>query len=80
MQKTLHKQPDRVRYAMNCFVISLGTYVRPLTELALQAAEAIGEVSVDMGDTACQVPMATAYIKKVEAAGRTGKKRKAGRC
>ena len=37
-------------------------------------------VSVDMGDTACQVPLASAYIEKIEAMGRIGKKRKTMRC
>jgi hypothetical protein len=28
-----------------------------------------------MGDTACEVPLATAYIEKMEAAGKAGKKK-----
>ena len=28
IQKTIHRQPDSVRYAMNGFLIALGTYVR----------------------------------------------------
>jgi hypothetical protein len=35
---------------------------------------------VDVGDTACTVPLATAYIEKIEAAGRVGQKRKTIRC
>jgi hypothetical protein len=35
---------------------------------------------VDVGDTACNVPLATAYIEKIEAAGRVGQKRKTIRC
>ena len=37
-------------------------------------------VSVDMGDTACKVPLATAYIEKIEAAGKVGRKRKTMKC
>jgi hypothetical protein len=33
-----------------------------------------------MGDTACQVPMASDYIQKVIDKGQTGKKRKTARC
>jgi hypothetical protein len=33
-----------------------------------------------MGDTACEVPLAIAYIEKAEAAGKLGKKRKTIRC
>jgi len=65
---------------MNGFVIAVGTYVRPLLKEAKEAARKIGEVSVDVGETACNVPLATAYIEKIEAAGRVGKKRKTIRC
>ena len=71
---------DRVRYTMNGFVISVGTYVKPLLRQAKATAKKIGTVSVDMGDTSCKVPLATAYIEKVESAGRVGKKRKTIRC
>jgi 3-methyladenine DNA glycosylase AlkD len=78
--KTIYAAPDRVRYAMNGFVISLGCYVAPLTDEALTAAERIGAVDVDMGETACQVPDAAAYIEKVQKRGAIGKKRKTVRC
>ncbi len=72
--------PDKVRYVMNNFVIAVGSYVKPMLKQAKQAAKTIGTVSVDMGDTACKVPNATAYIKKIESAGRVGKKRKSVKC
>jgi 3-methyladenine DNA glycosylase AlkD len=78
--KQIHKAPNRVRHTMNMFVISVGGYVKPLLKQAKAAARQIGTVSVDMGDTACKVPLATAYIEKMEAAGRIGKKRKTMRC
>jgi len=71
---------NRVRYAMNHFLIATGSYVKPLLKHAKAAAQQIGEVSVDLGDTTCKVPSATAYIAKVEAAGRVGQKRKTIRC
>jgi len=71
---------NRVRYTMNGFVIAAGTYVKPLFKEAKEAARQIGEVSVDVGETACNVPLASAYIEKIEAAGRAGKKRKTIRC
>jgi 3-methyladenine DNA glycosylase AlkD len=80
VEKTIHQQPDRVRYAMNGFVVALGCYVAPLTEKCLKAAEKIGTVEVDMGDTACKVPYAPDYIRKVQARGTIGKKRKTARC
>lgn len=70
----------RVRYTMNGFVIAVGAYVKPLLKQAKAAAKKVGTVSVDMGDTACKVPLATAYIAKIESAGRIGRKRKTIKC
>ena len=76
----IHKAPNQVRSTMNAFVIAVGSYVKPLLKQAKAAAKTIGAVSVDMGDTACKVPLASAYIEKVESAGRVGKKRKTIKC
>jgi 3-methyladenine DNA glycosylase AlkD len=80
VQTTIHEQPNRVRYCMNGFVIAVGTYVKGLTDLAVKTGEKIGKVSVDMGDTACQVPSAPEYIEKARKRGVIGKKRKTARC
>ena len=58
----------------------MGSFVAPLTGLAIQTGEAIGPVTVDMGDTACKVPFAPDYIRKVEQRGAIGKKRKSAKC
>jgi DNA alkylation repair enzyme len=71
---------NRVRYTMNGFVIAVGSYMLPLSEDAKHAAQSIGKVIVDMGDTACAVPVATDHIQKVEAAGKMGRKKKTIRC
>jgi 3-methyladenine DNA glycosylase AlkD len=76
----IHSAPNLVRYSMNNYVIAVGTYVKPLLKQAKRAAKSIGVVAVDMGDTACKVPLATAYIAKVEKMGRVGKKRKTMKC
>jgi len=80
VQKTIHDQPNRVRYVMNGFVIAVGSYVKALTALALQTAAKIGSVSVEMGGTACKVPDAAVSIKKVQQRGAIGKKRKTAKC
>ncbi len=80
VQKTIHQQPNRVRHVMNGFIIAVGSYVKALTALALQTAAKIGPVSVDMGGTACKVPLAAEYIKKVQQRGAIGKKRKTVKC
>jgi hypothetical protein len=46
----------------------------------MQTAKAIGEVSVDLGDTSCKVPFAPEYIEKVRKRGAIGKKRKTAKC
>jgi 3-methyladenine DNA glycosylase AlkD len=80
VEKTIHQERNLVRYSMNSFVIAVAIYVKPLAELAMKAAEKIGVVSVDMGNTACKVPFAPDYIKKAQKRGAVGKKRKTARC
>jgi 3-methyladenine DNA glycosylase AlkD len=78
--KGISSAQNRVRYTMNGFVIAVGSYVKSLLKQAKASAREIGAVSVDVGDTACEVRLATAYIEKMEAAGRVGQKRKKIRC
>jgi 3-methyladenine DNA glycosylase AlkD len=80
IKKTIHQQPNRVRYQMNSFLIAVGCYVTPLTADVLKAAAAIGKVTVDMGDTSCKVPTVAEYIDKVKKRGALGKKRKTVKC
>lgn len=78
--KEIKGAQNRVRYTMNGFVIAVGIYVKPLSKQAKAAARQIGVVSVDVGDTACDVPVATDRIEKIAASGRAGQKRKTIRC
>lgn len=78
--KTIHGAPNRVRYVMNSFVIAVGSSVKPLSAEAVKIAKAIGKVHVDMGGTACKVPLAIEYIEKVRQRGSLGKKRKSAKC
>ncbi len=78
--KEIDAAPNRARYTMNGFVISVGTYVKPLLKKAKQTAKKLGAVSVNMGETACKVPLAIEYIAKVEGMDRVGQKRKTIRC
>jgi 3-methyladenine DNA glycosylase AlkD len=80
IETTIHKQPNRVKYTMNGFVISCGSYVNDLTNLAKQTANKIGKVNVEMNGTACKVPSAEEYILKVEDMNRVGVKKKKARC
>ena len=78
--KTIHDQPNRVRYSMNRFVIEVGSYVSALTAKALETADHIGLVKVEMGGTVCKVPGAREYIEKAQLGGKLGKKRKTAKC
>ncbi|MBB5059467.1 3-methyladenine DNA glycosylase AlkD [Granulicella aggregans] len=80
VEKKILTVEGRHRYTMNGFVIAVGGYVMPLADKAKATAARIGEVSVEMGDTACKVPLATAYIEKMESSGRQGQKKKTIRC
>ena len=80
IETTIHKQPNRVKYTMNGFVISCGCYINELTKLAKQTAIKIGKVNVEMNGTACKVPSAEEYILKVEDMNRIGVKKKKARC
>jgi len=76
----IHKADNRVRYVMNGYVISIGSYLEELTNAAKKIAVSIGRVHVEMGGTACKVPFAPDYIQKVIDKGNLGKKRKSARC
>lgn len=72
----IHQEANRVRYTMNNFVISVGTYCIELSQKAKTVAKQIGAVDVNVGETSCVVPLAYEYIEKVERMNRVGKKRK----
>lgn len=78
--KEMPKAPDGVRYAMNNFVIMVGTYVAPLGAKAIATARRIGRVEMDMGDTECRVPEAESYILKSRRGAPVAPKRKTVRC
>ena len=80
IEKTIHTSRNRERYAMNSFLITVGSYVTSLTKDAKAAAEKIGVVMVDMNGTSCKVPSVIEYIGKVESKGKLGKKKKTLKC
>jgi 3-methyladenine DNA glycosylase AlkD len=77
---TIHSSPDRVRSAMNIFIISAGSYVSALNSYANEAAKKFGVVTVDKNGTSCKVPDAIEYIAKAEARGSLTKKKKTVKC
>ncbi len=80
VENGIDQAPNRVKYVMNGFVISVGSYVKPMLGKAKATAKRLGAVEVDVGETACKVPLATDYIAKIEKANRVGLKRKTAKC
>lgn len=79
-EQQIHAAPNRVRYAMNSFVICCGTYAAPLATPAMDTATRIGKVNVDFGDTDCRVPDAPTYIVKSRRGKPIAPKRPTARC
>ncbi len=65
IEREIHTQKNRVRYAMNNALIAIGSRSTTLKAQALSAADAIGAVEVDHGETGCKTPLAAPYIEKV---------------
>jgi 3-methyladenine DNA glycosylase AlkD len=80
IEKNIHSAKNRERYAMNGFIISVGSYVKGLTKEATATATKIGSVTVDMNGTSCKVPDAGEYIKKIADKQLIGKKKKTLKC
>ncbi len=78
--QTIHTSQNRVRNVMNGFVVALGAYVIPLTDDVIAAANKIGVVTVDVGDTSCKVPDAVERIIKIKDKEALGKKKKMVKC
>jgi 3-methyladenine DNA glycosylase AlkD len=80
IEKGIAKAKNRVRYAMNGFLIMVGSQLELLHPRAIQVANKIGKVEVNMGGTSCAVPDAAAYIQKTLDKNGFGKKKKTAKC
>lgn len=80
VEATVHEEQNRVRYVMNGFVIAVGAWYEPLLDEVKRIADVIGKVQVNMGETACKVPLAKDYIAKMEKMNKVGHKRKTCIC
>lgn len=77
IETDIHDAFNRAAEAMNTCLIAIGTYREDLRDHALAAAERIGAVHIDHGQTNCKTPDAAAYITK--AAARKSRSGKAAR-
>lgn len=67
IERELHGAPNRAREAMNWALIAVGARSDGLAAVATAAAERIGPVEIDHGDTSCKTPDAALYIAKARA-------------
>jgi 3-methyladenine DNA glycosylase AlkD len=64
IERDIHSQKNRVKDSMNSALIAIGIRNSELERLALAAAQRIGKVEVDHGETGCQTPEAAEYIRR----------------
>ncbi len=64
IEKQIHRSLNWARYAMNGALISIGVFKPALRKKAIEAAQRIGKVEVDHGETNCKTPDAVPYIEK----------------
>ena len=64
IESEIHASKNRVKDAMNSALISIGIRNDALEEQALAAADRIGKVEVDHGETGCKTPDAADYIRR----------------
>lgn len=62
IEAEIHGRENRVRYAMNNALIAIALVDGDLQAKATAAAERIGAVEVDHGETGCKTPEAVSYI------------------
>ena len=80
VRDTIQSQPNRTKYSMNNFIVSVGTSYLPLHEEAMKIAQEVGKVDILMGKNHCQINAAAEYIQNAVDKGRIGFKRKHVRC
>lgn len=78
--RTIHEMPDRVRYAMNNFVMTASVSYLPLHQKAYDVAKRIGEVEIKDAKGKTVVLNAKEEIEVAIAKGRIGFKRRYVRC
>jgi 3-methyladenine DNA glycosylase AlkD len=64
IESSIRSAPNAEREAMNQAVIAIGCRSAALRNSATSAANRIGKVEIDHGDTACKTPDAAQYIDK----------------
>jgi hypothetical protein len=80
VQNTIHDSPERTKYAMNYFMLTVAVSFLPLHDKAVETAKAVGPVEVKRGKAKSSFLQASENIQKAVDQGRLGFKRKYVRC
>lgn len=80
VRDTIRNQPNRTKYAMNNFIMSVGISYLPLHEEAVKIAQEVGKVDIFIGKKLSQTNAAAEYIQNAADKGKIGFKRKHVRC
>ncbi len=80
VEQSIHTSPERTKYAMNYFIYTVGVSYRPLHELAVATAEAVGLVEIPQDKKKSKFLNASENIQKALNRGQLGFKRKYARC
>ncbi len=67
IERDIHTQPNRTRQAMLNALIAIGGRGGAVMEQAISAAERIGLVDIDHGQTDCKTPDAIPYMRRIVA-------------
>lgn len=65
IEHEIHRSENRTKEGMNNALIAIGGSRATLRNAAVAAAERIGKVEVDHGQTNCKTPFAVPYIEKM---------------
>lgn len=80
VENTIHDSPERTKSAMNNFIYTVGVSYRPLHDLAVETAKAVGPVEMKRDKTKSKFLLASDNIQKAVGKGQVGFKRKYVRC
>lgn len=80
VKKTIHTRENRVKYAMNLFVVTIGVSYLPLHEKAVEVADAIAIIEISDAKGKHSLPVASVEIQKAVQKDRLGFKRRNVRC
>jgi hypothetical protein len=65
MERELQQSPNRAKEGMNNCLIAIGARNKALRERVLKAAEKIGKVEIDHGETSCKTFIIEEYLDKI---------------